>query len=205
MSMQNKLMNPTPWEVKLNYEKGVVIKVPAFGDHELTMQQMDDYRDGKPGSENVQEVLNYHGLFLLNGDRPYNNQALAALKACLRQKKERFRGIEKSLQDQATNLPGGGAPIEEKIVTFGYAGLRDQIEVLEKQIKFLSQSVTEEPGLQAQAFDPERTIYLMTPPKEFPSKEAMEFFLDLPENAELKMKHQEFIDAQKQGAENAAE
>lgn len=199
MSLTNKLCNPTPWDVTLPYEKGVVLKIKRFGEHDLSMQQMDDYRDGKPGSENVQEVLNYFGLFLYDSDRPYNNQALRALKASFKAKRERLNQVKTGIVERSANLPGGGPPVDEQLKRLGFAGLEREIEVLKQQIAKYEQSVVEEDTRVSKKLDPTRTIFVMDPPTEFPSREALEFFLEQPENAELKTRHEEFLAAQSQG------
>lgn len=199
MAIQNKLCNPTPFDVEIPYEKGIVIKIPAFGATELTMQQMDDYRDGKPGSENVQENLDYYGLFLLDADRPYNNQALRALKASLRAKEERLRDVRTNIQSRSINLPQGGADPETQLITMGFGTLIQQTEILKEQIAYLEKSVVDDEGGRAvKQLDPNRTIFVMNPPTEFPSKEAMGFFLNLPQNAAIKEAHEAFVAAQEE-------
>lgn len=199
MALTNKLCNPTPWNVTLPYEKGIILKIPRFGEHDLTMQQMDDYRDGKPGSENVQEVLNYFGLFLFDSDRPYNNQALRALKASYQAKTERLNQVKRGIVERSANLPGGGADVDEQIRRLGFAGLEREIEVLREQIKKYERSVVEEETRVTKQLDPTRTIFVMDPPTEFPSKEAMEFFLEQPENADIKAKHEQLLGEQAEG------
>lgn len=206
MGLTNKLMNPTPFKVSLPYEKGIVLKLEPFGSKDLTMQQMDDFRDGKPGSENVQEVLNYFGLFLYDADRPYNNQALQALRASHRAKSERFKNAREGVLQRSVNLPGGGADVDEQLERLGFAGLRREIEVLEQQIKKYEASVTDDDGGRVVTkLDPTRTIFVMDPPTEFPSKEAMEFFLEQPENAEVRARHEEFVTAQQGAVESQGE
>jgi hypothetical protein len=204
MALTARLMNPTPWDVELPYEKGVVITVPRFGSQDLTMQQMDDFRDGKPGSENVQEVLNYFGLFLFDPDRPYNNQALHALEVSHKAKKERIRSIRDGLEARSVNLPGGGADIDEQFKRLGFKTLEIEVEVLEKQINKYKSSTVDESVI-VQNLDPERTIFVMDPPTEFPSREAMEFFLSLPENEAVRVRHEEFLAQQGETTETQEE
>lgn len=201
MSLTNKLCNPTPFDVSLNYEKGVELEIKAFGSTNLTMQQLDDYRDGKPGSENVQEVINYFGLFLHDSDRPYNNQAVKALKASLKAKADRLKQVREGLVQRSVNLPGGGDDIDEQLNRLGFAGLRSDIETLKSQIKKYEASITEnDAGQVIKKFDPTRTIVTMDPPTEFPSKEAMEFFLEQPHNAQIKKTYETFLKAQNKEA-----
>ncbi len=51
MAVVARLVNPTPFDVKIPYERGVYINIPADGDVELSMGQLDDFRSGKPGSD----------------------------------------------------------------------------------------------------------------------------------------------------------
>ena len=51
MAVVARLRNPTPFDVKIPYERGVYINIPSDGEVELSMEQLDDFRPGKPGSE----------------------------------------------------------------------------------------------------------------------------------------------------------
>jgi len=101
MAFAAKLMNPTPWDVKLNYEKGVVIVVPAFGAVDLSMGQFEDYRPNTPGAEAVYEVLDTVGVFLFDTDRPYENQALETLQRNSKKLKAELDSKVRSYSDLA--------------------------------------------------------------------------------------------------------
>lgn len=159
------------------------------------MQQMDDYRPGKPGSAEVKQFLDYHGLFLYDTDRPYDHQALDALKQSYRLKKAQYDAAIRSMTDHraAANMPLNDESMEETIKQMGYATLRDKIEVLGEAIGKFQEVVDANPLTgQRRQLDPARTVYVMDPPREFPSVAAMEFFLKLPENVEIRAKHQAF-------------
>ena len=90
MAFASKLCNPTPWRVDLTWDRGVIIVVEPFGSTELTMQQTDDFRPGKPGSAEVRQTLDYYGVFLLDTDRTYDQQAFEALQRCHNARKQQY-------------------------------------------------------------------------------------------------------------------
>ena len=195
MAYTAKLANPTPWPVKLDWDRGIKINIPAFGDTTLTMAQLDDFRDGKPGSEAVLEVLNYHGLFVVDSDRPYDNQALDAIQRAYSAKKAQYDSAVRNLTDR--RAAAGVAPNEEALEQThkmqGLITLRDKVATLGEQVKKLTEVVgpVRERQLR-QPLDPKRTIFITDPPREFPSVAALTFFLEMPENTELRAKHEAF-------------
>jgi hypothetical protein len=199
MAITAKLANPTPWNVELPYEKGICIIIPAFGFANLTMQQMDDYRDGKPGSEAIRQILDYDGLFLVDSDRPYDHQALAALRRCHRAKKSQHDEALKDLIGKRAAAGVGKDPeaLEETLRLSGQDGLRTKVNELVEQITAYEKAIGDD-GERAvrQQLDPARTIFVMDPPTEYPSVAAMNFFLDRPENAEVKNRHIAYREAQ---------
>jgi hypothetical protein len=193
MSFTAKLCNPTPFDVKLNWERGINIKIPAFGETELSMQQMDDFRPGKPGSADVKSSLDYYGLFLLDADRPYDNQALEALSRSRAAKKAQYDSAVRNITDrraQAGIAPDPDA-LAETIDQMGYAELNRKISVLKDAIADFKAVVGDNPEQSTRTqLDPKRTVFVMDPPREFPSVAAMEFFLK--QNDEVRAKHQAF-------------
>lgn len=188
-----KLCNPTPFFVELPWHRGIDIPIPPFGDAEITMQQMDDFRPGKPGSENVRSVLDFHGLFLYDVDRPYDNQALEALKRSHKAKKSQYDEAVKNLRVQRAQagIAPQEAAFEENLRQLGYFRLHEEIEKLEKAIEKFKTAVGEGPERSTRPqFDPDRTVMVMDPPRQFPSVAAMEFYLE--ENPEIKAKHEAF-------------
>lgn len=197
MSLTAKLSNPTPWDVKLPYEKGINIHIPAFGSTGLTMQMLDDYRGGKPGSEAINVILDYDGLFVVDSDRPYDNQALDALRRCHKAKKSQLDAAVSNISRQraAAGTPPDADALEETLRMSGHAALRDKVELLEKQIKEYTKVVDPESDRNARTqLDPTRTVFVMDPPTEFDSVAAMNFFLGLDENRELKNKHAAYVE-----------
>lgn len=195
MAVTAKLANPTPWDVALDWDRGVRIRIPAFGDTTLTMNQLDDFRENKPGSEAVQEVLGYHGLFVVDSDRPYDNQALNALQKAHAAKKAQYDAAVRNLTDRraAAGVAPNEEALEQTLKMQGLVTLREKIATLADQIKKLIEVVGPQRERQLrQPLDPKRTIFVNDPPREFPSVAAMQFFLELPENAEIAAKHLAF-------------
>lgn len=192
MAYSAKLMNPTPWDVELNYEKGVVLVVPAFGSVDLTMQQLDDYRPDKPGSEAVYEELDFHGLFLMDSDRPYDNQALEAIEKSLRKKRELYNSKLQTHRDRAARQ---GINVDEDTINnlmrqMGMFQLDEKIQSLRKLSEQYGNVVEDENARRRHKLDPERTVFAMSPPREFPSTTARKFFLE--QNPEIAAKEAEF-------------
>ena len=199
MSLTNKLVNPTPFNVKIPYEKGIDLKIPSDGEIELTIEQMDDYRPGKPGSEEVRKMLNYHGLFLMDGDRSYDSQALQAIKASYTEKTRVVNDFKERLQ---TNRTTSNRSIDDQTLTeitnkagYGVGGIGDQVKSLKKRIDMLEKIVAADKsqGKVKDTLDPERTCFITKPPRQFPSKIALAMFLE--ENPDIKKEHEEFVKA----------
>lgn len=192
MAFSARLCNPTPWKVELNYDRGVVIVVPEFGSAELTMQQMDDFRPGKAGSAEVRQMLDYHGLFLLDTDRSYDVQALEVLKRTYVAKKAQYDAAVQRLTDRraAAGIRPDEDALEEVLKQMGYgeAGLRGQIKEIKEGIAKFEAVVKAQDPTSGPKYDPARTVMVLNPPREFPSVAAMEFFLD--RNPEIKAKHE---------------
>jgi len=192
MAKAAKLCNPTPFDANLNYEKGVYLKVPAFGSMDLTLNQMDDYRPDKPGSETALEEPEYFGLFLLDTDRPYENQALDAIRKSHDKKKTRYREVTKGHRERAArqNLTITDEHFKEIESQMGMDTLLDQVGTLAKLITKYEEIVqgTKESRKRKQ-LDPTRTVFALNPPKEFDSMVTRQFYLD--ENPEVALKEQE--------------
>lgn len=195
MALTNRLVNPTPFDVKFPYDRGVNIHVPAYGETDLSIAQMDDFRDGKPGSEEVKHTLHWYGLFLNDSDLSYDVQALDALKASLQEKKVRFNEFMNRLRDgrSSQGIPVTEETLEESVRQAGYASLRDQMGILTERIKTLEAVVSSDPtrGRIGEQLDPARTCFGTSPPRTFPSETALKMFLE--DNPELKEKQEELL------------
>lgn len=185
-----KLCNPTPFPIKLPWDRGVKIMIEAFGSAELTMQQMDDFRPGKPGSADVKSTLDYYGLFLEDTDRPYDNQAVEALRRSRDAKKAQYTAAVRNITDR--RAAAGVAPNEEALAEtidqMGYKELDRKIQILSDAVKGFTDAIGDKPEATLRTqLDPKRTVFVMDPPREFPSVAAMEFFLK--QNDDIRAKH----------------
>lgn len=210
MPFVNKLVNPTPWTVKIPYDRGLHIVVPADGEYEFTSaDQQRDFEPGQPGSEEIRKMLDHFGVFILNPDLSYDLQALRALEASHKSKKtfrDEFiqrlrdnriasgRSIDDGTLDEAIESAGYGKKINERT---GVPGILGQLEGLQARIKFLKKAVESDPsrGYVKERLDPERTCFVTSPPRQFPSKTALAMFLE--ENPTIKAQHEAWVKANK--------
>ena len=193
MSTSNKLYNPTPFDREIDYDRGVVIKVPAEGSVSLTVEQMSDFQEGRAGSEEALQKLTSQGLFLLNTDREYDVQAFEAINQCIKYLEMRYNEAVNTLQTMhvAANMdanPESNA-FKNKLKVMGLTRLQSEIVILRKRAGLYSDAI----GPQTEAtpvpkFDPERTCFVTNPPREFPTKLALKIFLE--ENPEIKAKQE---------------
>lgn len=193
MAYSSKLCNPTPFKVEINWDRGVDVIVEAYGASELTMQQMDDCRPGKPGSAEIKHTLDYFGVFLLDSDRPYDNQALDACERSLRAKKEQYDAVVLNLTNSraAQGIAVNDDAMEETLRLMGYLDKRKEIEALGDAVKAFREAVGDQPEASLrQQLDPKRTVFVTDPPRQFPSVASMEFFLT--QNPEIDARHKAF-------------
>jgi len=192
MAFAAKLMNPTPWDVQINYEKGIVITIPAFGQVDLTMGQFEDYRPNTPGAEAVYEILDSEGVFLFDTDRPYENQALDTLKKTLKKRMDLVVAKEKHYTDLAArqNLNFDQEALSNVWKQLGVDVVREKCESIKRFITKYETVVQKETSLRRNVLDPDRAVFVTNPPREFPSKIAREFFLS--ENPSIAEKEEEF-------------
>lgn len=192
MAFASKLCNCTPWDVKINYEKGIVITVPAFGQVDLTMGQFEDYRPNTPGAEAVYEILDTEGVFLFDTDRPYENQALETLKKTLKKRMDLVTAKEKHYTDLAArqNLNFDQESLKNVWKQLGIDVVREKCEVIKRFIEKYESVVKKETSVRRHVLDPDKTVFSTNPPREFPSKIARDFFLS--ENPTIAAKEEEF-------------
>lgn len=192
MSLTNRLQNPTPWEVRINWDRGIDIVIPPFGETELTVAQMDDFRPGKPGSEDVQNLMDFHGIFLLDSNRTYNVQALEAVERAIEKKTVLYREVRESTRKSHQSESGqklSEEALEEQMRMLGYDKFGRQVERLKKMARNLSEAVGDRSGETVkERLDPARTVFVVDPPRQFPTVEMMEEFLD--ENPDIRDKHE---------------
>jgi hypothetical protein len=191
MAVVSNLINPTPYDVKIAYQQGVYIHVPADGEVNISMQQLDDFRPGKPGSEETKKILDFEGVFLQDSDLSYDFQALVALKSYVRERKDRIKSFTE--RTKGSRVAGGVAvdddTMQELLDSAGYSKMQGQVEKVVGRIKILEQIVNESEGKGSvrHTLDPERSCFVTNPPRQFPSKTALLMFLS--DNPEIKAKH----------------
>jgi len=188
----NKLINPTPFDVEIEWNRGIVLKIQADSEFELTMPQLEDFRDGKPGSEESKSLLDFYGLFLLDGDRSWEEQAITALRKSHKEKQERFDNFISRIRDSriAQGSPVDDEALEEMSKRNGYDRIKKQCEQLQRRITHLS-GLLESSGTKGkvkETLDPKRTCFITSPPKQFPSETALHLFL-MDQTDEFRAKH----------------
>jgi hypothetical protein len=195
MAVVANLVNPTPFDVAIPYTKGIEIRVPADGEVNLTMQQLDDFRPGKPGSEETQGILDFEGVYLQDSDLSYDFQALAALKAFVLKRKDRIKTFTD--RTKGSRVAGGVAVDDDSMAELldqaGYTNMQAAVDKVVLRIQILEKIVSadETRGSVKLALDPERTCFVTNPPRQFPSKTALAMFLS--EHPEIAVKHEALI------------
>lgn len=208
MAISNYVHNPTPFDQEIQYGQGVVVKVPADGYATLSKGQMDDFDDTQAGYEETRQILETKGLFLKDPNREYDVQAVEAIRHCVRHKQERIREATTRLQENlvASNMDANPESdlFQERLRMMGILGLKKQVDLLEKRERAYLKSVGEDfDQLMTQKstkLDPERTCFVLDPPKEFPSITALNIFLE--ENPEIQLQHEQFTKAQEDGGKD---
>ncbi len=195
MAVVANLVNPTPFDVSIAYQRGIFIDVPSDGEVNISMAQLDDFRPGKPGSEETKKILDFEGVFLQDSDLSYDFQALIALKAYVRERKERIKGFTERTKGSrvAAGVAATDVELDEIKEQAGYARMQTQVDKVTARIKILEAIVNEDElkGSVRHTLDPERSCFVTNPPRQFPSKTALAMFLA--ENPEIKAKHDALI------------
>jgi hypothetical protein len=199
MPISTKLCNPTPFDARIPYERGIVIHVAADGATTLSSKQMDDYRPDMPGSESTQEILNTAGLFLEDPDLEYDIQALRAIRACIKAKQRRVDECVRRLQQnhiEAQQDPDPEKPaFKEKLKLLGMLRLKDEIKILEERETMYAETVGDADSPNAgPRYDPERTCFATDPPREFASVTSLKIFLH--ENPDIRRRHEDMTKAE---------
>jgi hypothetical protein len=190
--LSNQLCNPTPFLVRINWDKGVDIVIKPDGHYILPNHQLVDFQPGQPGSEAVQMLMNDHGIFLRDQDQTYEAQALKAIVACRRSKNSHFEESTNNLRRSraAAGIVDNPEALEETFRQLGLMTLRDQVKRLDFRIKQLEAEVAgQKTAVAKDNFDPDRTLIFVDPPKVFETKFALQMFLAESENSALKKQY----------------
>jgi hypothetical protein len=192
MPVVANLVNPTPFDVKIEYQAGQILRIPADGEKTIEMNVLDDFRSGKPGSEETRKLLEFEGIFLQDSDLSYDFQALTTLKACVAERSRRIKEFEDRTRNSRI---AGGATVDEATMNdllegSGYKDMERGVDRLKVRIKVLEKIVNDDlsKGSVRETLDPERTCFVTVPPRQFPSKTALAMFLA--ENPEIAAKHE---------------
>ena len=192
--MAYKLCNPTPFEARIDYEPGRPIVIPADSEVELTHEQGHEFRLDNPGTETVLEVTRPQGVFLRDDSRNYDVQAMEALRGSARLKKAEYaRRVDslKKLKSEQGTMPDE-ASMEQMINDHGLGKLLRDAEVCDRRAKAIAEATKDLQETVRDSFDPDRTCFVLdTGPKEFPSRLALQLFLE--ENPEIAAKHREYM------------
>lgn len=191
MNLTNRLVNPTPYDVKWNWDKGIVITIKSDGYVDLTADQSRDFQRGQPGSERVQDGMRELGLFIMDMDRSYESQALEALESCADYMMSRYNDMVNRLRrDRAEKgISENPEAFQEIVRQTGYEKFKQRADAIRSRASFLRTEVEGKADKQAaQKMDPTRTLPFTNPPKVFPSSLALQMFLRDKGNEELKEK-----------------
>lgn len=194
MGLSGRLANATPFDAEIPYSR-IAIKIPADSHIELMPHQIDDFRPGKPGSEEIRKLLDWVGCFLYDTDRSYDEQMLQAINSCIKDREERYRDFithqrNARISLQQTNI--SDEDLEPVVQASGYSKIRKSIEILRKRKATLEATLKAHKSSNAPKYDTERTCFGIQPPREFATKLALKMFLD--ENPEIKKDHDKFMD-----------
>lgn len=207
MALSNKLCNPTPFDAEINYSQGVVVVIPSDGHTILTKGQMDDFDETQPGYEETRQILETKGLFLEDPNREYDAQAVEAIRNAIKIKKDRINDCITTLRGLLLKENMDANPesdiFQERLKQMGITGLERQVDILEKRVnafkKALGPDFDSAITATAPRLDPERTCFVMDPPREFASVTALNIFLE--ENPEIRQQHESFMNAQESSDE----
>jgi len=193
MNISNRLCNPSPFEVKWDWNQGIVLVIPADGHLDLDVAVMDDFRAGKPGSAAVQELMNHYGIFLRDPDQAYEEQALVAIKASIEDKGAMYKGFVATLRKNraregiSENPEAFNAMLEES----GYAAIGREVDKLKARAEFLTKKIAEIQATVTLDFNPKTTLMFLDPPRQFDSEVALQMYLN--EHPETREQHEEWL------------
>lgn len=182
MAVSNRLCNATPFLAEINWDKGIVIQVPGDGMVELPYNQMEDFIETKPGYEEVKTLCDTLGLFIYDPSKDYDEQALSALRACIKVRKEQFAASEGELRRgrAAQGITESDEAMQENLRSLGLLAFRDKTNELiarEQRYAGLVDGKAAEQKRLARSYNPELTVILTNGmPREFASKTQKELF-----------------------------
>ena len=197
MNVTNRLCNSTNKEVHINWHAGIDITVPSDGHVDLDVSEMDDFRPGKPGSEEVQLMMDSHGIFLRDIDVPFELQALECLKRSVRMNRTHYAEAVNNIKARRAQIgiPNDDSALEETLRQLNFTQLADRIKVMENRIRYYEKHLApEERKPVREKLDPKRTVPWTNPPKVFETALQCEMWLS-EEGEEAQKRHAAWIAA----------
>jgi len=181
MNITNRLCNSTKFNAVINWHAGIDITVPGDGFVDLDINQADDFRAGKPGSEEVQLLMDAKGIFLRDMDLPYEVQALSCLQRCLKAKRTQYvesvnnikaRRAQQGIHDSEESL-------REMLRQLNFHKLEEQINSITARIRFYEKELQPEDRKPTrERIDPKKTVPWTNPPRVFETELQCQMWLN---------------------------
>src|SRR3990172_156142 len=181
MNITNRLCNSTKFDAVINWHAGIDITVPGDGYVDLDINQADDFRSGKPGSEEVQLLMDSKGIFLRDMDLPFEVQALACLQRCLKAKRTHYAEGMNTLKGRRAQqgIHESEEDLRKLAKQINYDKLEDQIESITKRIRFYEKKLQPEDRKPVrERVDPKRTVPWTNPPRVFETELQCQMWLE---------------------------
>lgn len=197
MKVTSRLCNPTPIDVRWPYHAGIVINIPADSHVDLEYNQVNDFREGNPGYEAVKEPMDHLGIFLRDPDQTYESQALKAIRASERSKKDQLRSSIDTLRRNRVQSGVKDDPdaFDEVKRSLGMDVLESEIKKLEGRRKFLEKAERKVEAVEEKP-DPKTTLIFVNPPRVFDSPVALQMFLQDEGKEAIKAKYEQWYEAE---------
>ena len=197
MNTTSRLCNSTGFEAVIDWHAGISLRVPGDGFLDLDVNQFDDFRPGKPGSEEVQLLMDSFGLFLRDMDLPYEVQALECLKRCVKAKRTQYQEAVNNIKARRAQqgIHDSEDALKEMLRQLNFNGLEEQIKSITERIKFYEKNLAPVDRKSVrEKIDPEKTVPWVNPPKQFETKLQCQMWLS-EQGEEAQKKHAAWVAA----------
>ena len=197
MNITNRLCNATKFDATINWHAGVDIVVPGDGYVDLDINQADDFRAGKPGSEEVQLLMDGMGIFLRDMDLPYEVQALSCLQRCLKAKRTQYVEAVNNIKARRSQqgIHDSEEAMKEMLRQLNFHKIEEQIDSITKRVRFYEKKLQPEDRKPVrERVDPKRTVPWTNPPKQFETALQCEMWLE-EQGEEAQKKHAAWVAA----------
>lgn len=155
--------------------------MPGDGYVDLDINQADDFRPGKPGSEEVQLLMDSCGIFLRDMDLPYEVQALACLQRCLKAKRTQYIEATNNIKARRAQQGIHDTPeaLKEMLRQLNFDKLEDHIASITKRIRFYESKLQPEDRKSVrEKLDPKKTVPWTNPPRMFETELQCQMWLE---------------------------